>query len=99
MESVTDPEAHWFRGTRWFLWKSAVSLERDAEWADDVVGVVCVEAVRERRALTPWKGPRGRVLYVSRSSVEAWCEGRISESERYKLRSLSLQFSTQACGG
>jgi hypothetical protein len=96
-----DPEAYLFEKSRvWVLVTEAGSLETAAEWTDDTIAFICVEAIRERPAVTIWERRARRVVFVRRESVKrlGLNEGPIVGSQRYCLRDLAADEELDAAG-
>jgi len=78
---VVDPEGELYKSERlWFLLRTPEELAR-FEWPDNAVVCVCLEAVRERVDVRPWRKGLGPMFFVSRDDVE-----HIETTENFRVK-------------
>lgn len=98
---MPDPEAHLYaKNRRWVLVVDSRALDDGADWSDDTVAFVCVEAIRERPTCTAWERRARRVFFVRREDVakSGLVGGVIEGSARYKLRDIAASPELSADG-
>lgn len=84
---VVDPEGELYKNERaWFLLRSSDDLAR-FEWPEDAVVCVCLEAVRERTDMGPWRKGLGRLFFVSRDDV-----ANVETTELFRVKDPAQRF-------